>query len=86
MPRKRPRRWFQYAKKRVWGWRKKDPTTKRRRAMLRAHKGDLLASARACQALANVTTDPETRRKARADALYFFKKYKARRKRAKRRR
>lgn len=64
------------------GWRKKYPPKKRRRIMIRAHDGDILAAARACQALANVTKDPETKRKARADAKYLFELY--RRKKAKR--
>jgi len=57
------------------GWRKKDPAEKRRRTMIRAHDGDILAAARACQALANVTKDPETKRKAAADAKYLFRLY-----------
>lgn len=82
------RRWFQkvvaqrLATKGPTGWRKKYPPEKRRRIMIRAHDGDILAAARACQALANVTKDPETKRKARADAKYLFELY--RRKKAKR--
>jgi hypothetical protein len=34
--------------------------------------GDELATARALQALANVTTDTETAKLAKADADYFF--------------
>ena len=58
------------------GWRKDMPMAKRRKAALSAHNGDELATGRALQALANVTTDRETKSKARADALYFFKKHK----------
>ena len=82
------RQWFQkivaqrLATKGPTGWRKKYPPEKRRRIMIRAHDGDILAAARACQALANVTKDPETKRKARADAKYLFKLY--RKKKAKR--
>lgn len=76
------RQWFQYAVRRHTGWRKTQSATTRRRLALRAHKGDLLATARALQALANVTTDPETKHKAQADADYFFKRYrKSKRKR-----
>ncbi len=56
------------------GWEKDMPVEARRRRVLRAHKGDTLSSARGMQALANVTTDRETKSRARADALYFFGK------------
>jgi hypothetical protein len=56
------------------GWEKGMPAEKRRRLVLRAHKGDKLATARGMQALANVTTDRPTRVAARADAKYFFGK------------
>jgi hypothetical protein len=75
------RRWFQkivaqrLATKGPTGWKKSYPAEKRRRIMIRAHDGDILAAARACQALANVTKDPETKRKARADAKYLFELY-----------
>ena len=55
------------------GWEKEMPMAERRRLVLRAHKGDELASARSMQALSNVTTDRETKRAARADALFFYK-------------
>jgi len=58
------------------GWRADDPAEVRRRRMIEAHFGDVLAAARACQALANVTKDPDTKKKARADAEYLFKLYK----------
>lgn len=58
------------------GWDKDFPMAKRRRLVLKAHGGDLLASGRGMQALANVSTDQKTRQEARKDALYFFKKYK----------
>lgn len=84
MPRKR--KWFQVvvAKRRgagkgSTGWRKKDPAAKRRRAMLKSHNWNYLAAARACQALANVTRDAETKRKARADAKWLFREYNKRR-------
>jgi hypothetical protein len=48
------------------------PATKRRQLALKAHKGDKLATARALQALSNVTQDKVTKRLARVDALYFY--------------
>lgn len=56
-------------------WHKDEPARVRRARALRAHKGDGLAAARALQALANVTTDPKTRKLAKADADYFFAKH-----------
>lgn len=56
------------------GWQKDMPGDKRRDLMLRSHKGDNLAAGRAMQALANVTTDQETKKSARKDALFFFSK------------
>ncbi len=56
-------------------WHKDDSTETRRTNALKAHKGDELAAARALQALANVTTDRETRRLAKIDADYFFAKH-----------
>ena len=58
------------------GWRKEDTQAKRMRVVLRSRSGDLLATARALQALANLTADKETSRKAGADASYFFARYK----------
>jgi hypothetical protein len=56
-------------------WHKGEPAEVRRANALRAHKGDELAAARALQALANVTKDPETSKLAKADADYFFAKH-----------
>jgi len=58
------------------GWRKEDTQAKRRRIVLRSRGGDLLATARGLQALANLTADKDTARKASADAHYFFAQYK----------
>jgi hypothetical protein len=58
------------------GWHKGQSATTRRRLALKAHGGDNLATARALQALANVTTDSTTARLARQDALYFYGKHK----------
>lgn len=59
------------------GWKKDMPKTERRDMVLKAHKGDELASAKAMQALANVTTDRETQSAARGDALYFYSQHNA---------
>ncbi|MGZ4886340.1 MAG: hypothetical protein ACXV5O_01400 [Candidatus Aminicenantales bacterium] len=56
-------------------WNKDMSTGTRRANALKAHKGDELATARALQALANVTTDPQTKKLAKADADYFFAKH-----------
>jgi len=68
------KRW--YKPKVTMGWEKDMPMAKRRRLALQAHSGDILATGRALQALANITTDRATQKAARADALYFFKKLK----------
>jgi hypothetical protein len=56
-------------------WSKDDPASVRRANALKAHKGDELATARALQALANVTTDKETAKMAKSDADYFFARH-----------
>lgn len=70
---KKKEKWFKAGK--PLGWNKDDAMDKRRRIALRNRDGDELATARALQALANVTKDPATKRKAQADAKYFFKKH-----------
>ena len=57
------------------GWHKDLGQAKRRRAALDSRRGDPLKAGRALNSLANVTTDAETRRKARADAGFFFRMY-----------
>jgi hypothetical protein len=57
------------------GWHKNMPIQERRKHALKAHNGDELATARALQALANVTTDVETSRAAQEDARYFYQHY-----------
>jgi hypothetical protein len=74
-------KWFEPGKS--LNWRKKDSQTVRRRNALKARKGNELATARALQALANVTQDNETARKARADAKYFYGRHKRLNKRKK---
>ena len=55
------------------GWSKHQPAGTRRRLVLKAHRGNLLSSARSKQALANVTKDRETKVLAQADADYFYR-------------
>lgn len=73
-------KWFK--PKKHTGWEKGQSAETRRRKLLAStpknwgrDKRYLQAGHRA-QALANVTTDPATRKKAQADAAYFFKKIK----------
>lgn len=54
------------------GWHKSQSITYRRRLALKAHGNDYLATGRALQALANITQDSATERKAKQDANYFF--------------
>jgi hypothetical protein len=56
-------------------WHKDQSAEVRRANALKAHNGNELATARALQALANVTTDAETAKLANADADYFFFKH-----------
>jgi hypothetical protein len=67
------KRW--YKPKVKMDWEKGMPMAQRRRNALRAHGGDELSTARALQALANVTTDNATKVKAKADANYFYKRH-----------
>lgn len=55
-------------------WSKDMQAQMRRANALKAHGGDRLATARALQALANVSTDAQTVRLAKSDADYFFSK------------
>ena len=68
-------KWFKPRK--TTGWHKEDTQTQRRRIALASHKGDLLSTARSLMALSNVSQDKMTARKAKADASYFYAKYKA---------
>jgi len=54
-------------------WHKDESADERRHNALQAHNGNELATGRALQALAKVTTDSETAKLARADAEYFFR-------------
>jgi len=71
-------KWFEAGAK--LNWSKSNTQSQRRRAALASRHGKLLPTARALMALANVTTDAETRRKARADAQYFYALYKRKQK------
>jgi len=68
------KKWYEHGVKMDWS--KDDSAETRRDKALKAHQGDELATARALQALANVTTDPETKKLAGEDADYFFAKHK----------
>lgn len=68
-------RWFK-PKGTLGGWDKDQSASERRRRAARGRSD--LSSGRALQALANVTTDRETKSVAKQDADYFFKKVKRR--------
>ncbi len=67
-------KWFEPGKK--LNWSKDDKPTTRRRNALKARRGNTLKTARALQALSNVTQDSGTKAKAAADARYFFARHK----------
>lgn len=75
---KKKKYWF--APKTHTGWDKDNKAVTRRRKLLDATDkrktihDRYVEAARMIQALANVTKDKETAKKARADAVYFFKK------------
>lgn len=71
---KNKNKWFEAGKS--LGWSKEDKQSTRRRNALHSRNGNYLRTARALLALANVTQDDETARKAHADAMYFFRKHK----------
>jgi hypothetical protein len=58
------------------GWHKSKPQATRLRLAVQGKHGDVLAAARALQALANVATDSGTKRAAAADAKALFARYK----------
>jgi hypothetical protein len=62
------------------GWRKTLTPRGRRVKALKAHRGNLLSTARSLGALANASKDKQTVRLARADSKYFYKKYKEKKK------
>jgi hypothetical protein len=69
MPKKKIK-WFEPGKR--LNWSKTDTQAVRRRNALNSRHGSYLRTARALQALANITQDKDTKRKADADAAYFF--------------
>lgn len=71
--------WFEPSARKL-NWSKDETQARRRRNALKARRNNALKAARALQALANVTSDEDTHRKARADALYFFRMHNKRRK------
>jgi hypothetical protein len=72
-------KWFETRSKPT-GWKKGDAAGTRRRKLLawtdkrRTRHNRLIQAARWAQALANVTRDTETARKAKADAGYFYER------------
>jgi len=67
-------KWF--APGRSLNWHKDDFQKVRRQNALKSRKGDVLAAGKALLSLSNVTTDAETKSKAKADSTYFFIQYK----------
>lgn len=70
---KKKERWFQPGEHLTWA--KEDTQATRRRNALKSRKGDNLATARALQALANVTKDKTTKVRASSDAKFFYAQY-----------
>jgi len=75
MPRKnsKKKKWFK--PETSSGWSKGLSAGERRELVLESHDGNYLSAARSKQALANVTKDNETKRKAQQDADYFYMMY-----------
>ena len=67
------KRWFDPTI--TMNWSKDMILRERHQNALVAHENDLLATARALQALANVSADEETKYEAGKDAKYFFREY-----------
>ena len=70
---KRTKKW--YHPKVHTGWHAESPVGERRALVLKAHKGDLLASGRSLQSLANVSQEKFVQDEANKDAEYFFRKH-----------
>ena len=72
--------WFKPDERKHTGWKKhQKPTTRRRRLLASTDKrktmhNRYLEAGRRIQALANVTEDKQTEKKAKSDASYFFNK------------
>ena len=67
------KRWYKPTT--TMNWSKDMPIADRRINALKAHGKDVLATARALQALANVTTDTKTKKEAQKDADWAFDLY-----------
>ena len=76
---KKNNKWFSPGVK--MNWNHQDLREVRRRNALRAHGGDLLATARALQQLANVSQVGVVAKAARQDAVHFFAKYQSKKSR-----
>jgi len=59
-------------------WRKDDFQKVRRQNALNSRHGSLIQTYQALNGLSRVTTDPETKSKAKADATYFLVQHKKR--------
>lgn len=59
------------------GWHKDLPVIKRRKKILKGYKGNILATARSLEALANVSRDKATAKAALVDARYFYNLYRS---------
>lgn len=70
------RRWSKGIEVPETGWSKDVSPKERRELVLEANNGDYLKAARYMQYLVNLSSDPETDRKAKSDAEYFFRKHK----------
>lgn len=57
-------------------WSKDDGQQTRRNSVLKSKRGNILEAGRALLSLSKRSKDPDVKRKARADALYFFNKVK----------
>ena len=73
MAKKKVEKWFEPGE--PTNWRKADSQATRIRKLVKSRDGDVLASARAMQQLANISQDKETARKAKADATLLFSRY-----------
>ena len=67
----KPKKWFK--PKTHTGWKKTQSAKVRRRHLKKGRASDVTAGRRA-QASANVTTDRRTKKVAKSDAQYFFRK------------
>ena len=71
------KRWYQPGER--LNWHKDEAVSTRRRKALKSRHRDKLSTARALQALSNVTKDKGTKSKAHTDARFFYNQYKKKR-------